>query len=253
MIETQFFTIDGIPNSAFNSPRTKPKQNHFRVVMRHVEANRGRPFAFRFPGRNQRDAPTERRTDIQQLHRPHHHHIIVGYCLAAVLFCAFGGHARAETVNQRAEREARSFLLPCTRFHGTELSACQVNHVDFIDAYLRAKAGVDDYMSEVSNYFGRGRSAPSRVGYFGIRPDRRQGCAWIIVRRESTAEDSLRRSLMAIFRAECADVSANELLAVTERADQLLRELRTAPTVAPPPRPDDHGSKGLVTTVPDAD
>lgn len=178
------------------------------------------------------------------------------YCIAAraaALFLLFLTPVHAETANQRAEQEARTFFVSCAKLHEPEISRCRGNHEDFVDAYLHAKSGQVEWMTaSVSHYLGLTASPSRRSGWVGIREDRREACAWVIVEHESSADADRQNILLQNFRIWCATVSPNESLAITERADQLLYELRTTPTVAPPDwKPDP--KEDMITTVPPLD
>jgi hypothetical protein len=173
--------------------------------------------------------------------------------MKAALFLAFillqAAPAVAESPNQAALREARAFFIPCAKLPKDEQPKCKENQADFVDGYLHAKAGRDDYMSQITTFFGTHPPGPTDPPYWGIKHDKRQACAWMIVRHESVADPGLRHSIEFYFRAECGDASPNELQAITERADQLLYELRTAPTVALQPRASTIGPKCMYHTA----
>jgi hypothetical protein len=132
------------------------------------------------------------------------------------------------------------FFIPCNQYPKAQQNECLDNQYGFTDEYVWAKGGA--YLSILSVYEAFFSPKPP----IGIVQNRRQACAWIIVRGENSAD----RHQLALdtFGQVCADVSNNEFKAITERADVLLYELRTNPTTHSPSTVTD-----MITAVPDTD
>lgn len=146
--------------------------------------------------------------------------------------------ARAESANQAANREARRFFVPCSTYAGDIRKLCDVNHRTFLDNYVLAKSGDPMWMMDIALRLDQDPdSYCPECTAIGIRQDKRQACAWIIVTAES-ATTSLRLAAMKErYAAKCGKVSLNEDRAIDERADVLLAEMRDNPATAPVDKP----------------
>jgi hypothetical protein len=100
--------------------------------------------------------------------------------------------AAAETANQAALREARSFLVPCSSVAAEMRNLCAIEQSNFLENYELAKGGTVSSMADIALRFDPDPDPiyPQGTGV-GIRIDKRQGRAWIIVTAEST-RDSIR-------------------------------------------------------------
>ena len=141
----------------------------------------------------------------------------------AALIIAGTTAAYAQSANQRAEKEAISYLRPCHEPTSKRQIECEENQVDFVDTYIRAKSGDNTDMAYIANDFG---PRDNKVDWIGLPEDHIQACAWRIL----SARDP---HYEAIALRVCGVLSYRDHRTAYIRAGHLARELNTAPTTGP--------------------
>ena len=166
---------------------------------------------------------------------------------AAIAFLLITAPAAAQTPNQKAEAEARSFLIKCA-FPDDRQFSCLIHQRNFIEMYVYAKAGDLSGIGSTADSF-----QPSKAdapGYMtemdiGMPVSPLQSCAWWIVRASAPLRDSQRKEgpmLQQLFRNGriqlandiCAHLSDDDRVAARRRAEVLIKELHTTPAQMPP-------------------
>lgn len=143
--------------------------------------------------------------------------------------------ATAQPANQRAEREARSYLRSCQETDAERLKLCRTNQRNFIEMYVYAKSGDTRGMGSTASSFAGPYKADDEMMSLmrlGQPTDLVQACAWRLVRVEMTAPDAA--SLAAAVANEvCTKLSRFDRRRAGERADVLLDELDNGPAQTP--------------------
>jgi hypothetical protein len=150
--------------------------------------------------------------------------------LIAATLCFLAPPACAADPNAAAEREAHVWLAPCKENDKQRQQLCLSNQRNFIEQYVWAKAGSLSSMgSTVASFLPTDASNPLHLG---MPQSLMQSCAWQAVRMQSTrGQVASERALMLEI---CRKLTPNEIAAADDRAEQLLRELRTTPARLPP-------------------
>jgi hypothetical protein len=138
----------------------------------------------------------------------------------------------AQPANQRAEKEARSWLIPC-ELTGTRQDTCLQAQKNFIEQYVYAKAGDAGAQHSTASSFGSSAfNDPEGLNRLGMPRNAVQACAWWQVAAQNPrALPSERR----VADEVCAALPPDDARAGRRRAEQLLQELQTAPARMPPP------------------
>ena len=154
------------------------------------------------------------------------------------LFLAFAlaaaSPAYAQPANKAAEAEARGFLVPCNQVAASDREFCTQNHANFLDDYVHAMAGEPDSIEEMTHFFGTWPTTDPRPWRPGIRSDRQEGCAWMLVQAAFTPSPQARDNLAVQIYQACIDFTAQARLAIWLRATDLVGQIRTHPTTPPP-------------------
>jgi hypothetical protein len=134
----------------------------------------------------------------------------------------------AQTPNQKAEAEARSFLIPCRQSDGSKQETCLYNQRDFIERYVVAKAGSSDEMGQVANAF-LPRADPDDDHDRGLGLPLRpiEACAWRMVGITLDAHYDY------YVQRDCGRLPADDRFAARRRAEHLVQELRSTPAQMP--------------------
>ena len=150
--------------------------------------------------------------------------------LLAALMLLIAVPAAAKTPNEKALSEADAFLVSCADGDPGDIAVCQSNRVEFVDSYIRAKAGNRVAMITISRVLLRSPPVP------GIRRDSPYGCAWLSVAVSLDPDDVRRAYLAGLHKGSCAD----QLPEVTRiLTNALIAEIVAAPATEPastPPR-----------------
>ena len=158
--------------------------------------------------------------------------------IVLALSLSYAWPAVSQPANKAALTEARRYLIPCSTYAGILRKLCEVNHRSLLDNYVLAKSGDAMAMTDIAMRLDEDPNlyCPECTG-IGIRQDKRQGCAWIIVTAESADGANRLAAMKERYADKCSHVSMNEDRAIDERADVLLAELRHNPTTPPPDEP----------------
>jgi hypothetical protein len=157
-------------------------------------------------------------------------------------------HAAAQTPNQKAEAEARSFLTPCAQSEAHLQQWCLRNQQSFVREYVRAKAGDQSNIRGVGSYF---RPLAPDADEAAVREKMGepvslfQTCVWYtlysilpLTPEQQRERPALRESLVMNKAAypvrTCARLTPDEQTAARRRAEQLMQELHSAPAKMPP-------------------
>ena len=157
--------------------------------------------------------------------------LLVLLCLSPLLaVAAEAAQPAPPAANQRAEKEARSFLRPCPS--GPDQKLCLTNQQNFIEQYVYAKSGDRGGQSSTSASFDTDhvKAPDDNYDYLGLPQNQIQSCAWRIVMAQSADTQT---GDTAIVSRKCGLLDhAGQTLAL-RRADELLHELRTSPAKTP--------------------
>lgn len=154
------------------------------------------------------------------------------------LFLAFAlaatSPAYAQAANTAAEAEARRFLIPCDKVSAGDRGFCTQSQTDFLEDYVHAMAGEPDFIEEMTHFFGTWPTTDPRPWRPGIRSDRQEGCAWMLVQAAFTPSPKARDKLAVQIYQACIDFTAQARLAIWLRATDLVAQIRAHPTTPPP-------------------
>ena len=150
-------------------------------------------------------------------HRKYHHPVAA----AAIAFLLIPSIAFAQSPNQKAETEARSFFLPCAKVD----KICAEQQKDFTNSYVLARLGLTFFMTEVSRML-----SPSVPATVGIRSDPLEACAWEYFRWKVSKNPKIATVYENVWAANCA---SNTSLARSEQAAHI--EALRKRLLAPPP------------------
>lgn len=139
---------------------------------------------------------------------------------------------RPYKLDPRAEAEARTFLRPCPPEDEEWGIPCLNRREEFVDEYVRAKAGDPDAIETVGLTFYEGGYKAFRPLNQGVEASNARSCAWdtVLANRRGSADDR------AGAARSCARVPDAERPAALALAAQITREIATAPARMPPPR-----------------
>ena len=164
--------------------------------------------------------------------------------IASIFLITSSDFAYAQSVNRRAEVEAKQYFLPCSAIDPQYLEfvrsahqpdpkvdddylwGCHHNQSEFVDDYIRAKSGDAEAMHYVASALHRTPVPALWLTAPGIRYDEVQACAWDLVRaRQAT------RTAPSFPPGEgCDALSAPDRAAASAREQAILVQLRTEPT-----------------------
>jgi hypothetical protein len=174
--------------------------------------------------------------------------------IVLALSLSYAAPAFSQPANKAAIVEAKHFLVPCDRVAASDREFCTQNHANFLEDYVHAMAGNPDFIEELTHYFGTWATTDPRPWRPGIRSDRQEGCAWMLVQAAFTPSPEGRDNLATQIYLACIDFTAQARLAIWLRATDLVVRIRTHPTTPPPEEPYVPSNGGnLITTVPDDD
>lgn len=156
--------------------------------------------------------------------------------------------AAAQTPNQKAEAEARSFLTPCAQPTPELQHSCLRTHQRFIREYVRAKAGDQSNIHGVGSYFTPlpgGASQSDINDKIGEPVSLFQACAWRIFysfqpllphqqQQPPLTRQGMIENKRRYHEFTCAKLPPAEQLAARRRAEELMQELLSAPARMPP-------------------
>ena len=170
--------------------------------------------------------------------------------LVLALSVSYALPVHAESANSAASAEARRFLIPCNQVEADKRGYCARNQEDFLDSYVRAKAGNPEYMHDLTRFYSTWTYPNLPISRPGVRQNRQEGCTWLLVEAAFDKSPEGRRRLATEIHLACIDFTADARLAMWLRATDLVGEIRTHPAKEPPAyKPP---TKGLIATVPDA-
>ena len=136
---------------------------------------------------------------------------------------------RHHPTDQAAEDEARTFFEPCPPKITQWGASCLGRQEEFVDDYIRAKAGDLTAMQAVSKRFWDSQVPAYRPDEFGIQVSNVRMCAWDTVRSRLTSSQVDRNAA----NHSCGLVPSAGRPAALAMATDLLREIKVSP--APPP------------------
>lgn len=149
-------------------------------------------------------------------------------CLATALLAGlFSWTAAAQTTAARVRAEAESHLRPCLVQAADERAWCERQRVEFVNDFLRARAGDYQGQRNVAWMLG-GREA-------AVRGDGIQSCAWRLVIM-SAGHTRVSDGDNSNLRTDCGRLDQTALQAARIRAQQLHQLIATDPVRNPPVR-----------------
>jgi len=144
--------------------------------------------------------------------------------VALLLMLSAGAHAQVG--NQRAEAEARSYLLPCP----STLPLCANEQKQFVDSYILAEAGATYFMGDIIGFLDP--LQPALHPY--MKRDRVKACVWRYLRwkvsRVPAFEDVYRRD----WSARCVGPADIDEAKQKSGITSLINDLKTSPAELTP-------------------
>lgn len=154
--------------------------------------------------------------------------------LILALSLSYAAPAFSQAANKAAEAEANRFLIPCNQVPAGDREFCTQSHMDFLEDYVHAMAGEPDFIEEITHYFGTWATTDPRPLRPGVRSDRQEGCAWLLVQAAFTPSQKARDNIAVQIYQACIDFTAPARLAIWLRATDLVTQIRSHPTTPPP-------------------
>lgn len=129
------------------------------------------------------------------------------------------------TPDERAENEARQFLIVCRGGSRDDRAICRMNQREFVWNYVSAKSGDYEDQKNVAFMLYHGTGG-------GIMRDLVQACAWAAV-VSGSGDVRMNGLQQRTYDEWCAPLTPAQRQIVRTRTSRLRQELRTAPTHPP--------------------
>lgn len=236
MIETRDFPVDTSASAPLNVPDKFTIKCRAEEVMQDVEKNsRGcRPLHLEGRTKRQQRSSKTRATpsgNCPDRHHQHNDYFTARAILAALLFLFPLIAARAGTNNQRAEKEARAYLVPCDEDSKNEQAVCETHQSMFIHNFVAARAADIRGMIAIADAFHGppDRSEENYLLWLGFPVEPLESCAWrLLVYVKARGDEARELARQAIF-----DLPEATRIRCKERAEAIDQEFRTRPVKRP--------------------
>jgi len=150
---------------------------------------------------------------------------MIRFASLSALLLATIAVAHAQPANQRAEAEARGFLLPCHQPDQKRQDDCRTHQQYFVELFIAARSGEISSMELLAGQF-------NHTGSIGLPRDQVQACAWQLAAAD-LAPTAQQYGARMDARNVCGALSPLRYAHAEDRADRIVQQIQTEPTQLP--------------------
>lgn len=224
MIETRDFHVDRFFTLCLIVPVKFQRKTHAENAMPDVDkSSRGCSEHDLSTAKARQEEPATPSGRLSGRHR-HRHRFRPDYlAAAAAIFGLILTPAHAADLYQKAEAEARAWLVPCGEFAPQLVPACAKQQKTFVESYILSKTGLTCFMGDVVS---RLDPPPRAVAPIFFRQSKPEACAWRFLRSKIALTQSIRDAYREAFDFMCPGrLSETEIAASSARLTALTNEL----------------------------